>query len=113
MDFELQRDDWHILTEDQINARFNGLLEVSKASDSDSSFKQSAFTFTYRSIVELLQNDSSKKELQYGIDKDRALVVVQYASWAASSGLPGVHIAYEITVNINGQRVSKFSEDIA
>ncbi|KAI1467827.1 uncharacterized protein F4812DRAFT_427711 [Daldinia caldariorum] len=68
IDFELQRDDWHILTEEQINARFNGLIQISEARNAP--YEPPVLTFAHRSVFEILKNDTSKKNIECDINKE-------------------------------------------
>ncbi|KAI1658181.1 hypothetical protein F4813DRAFT_395898 [Daldinia decipiens] len=69
IDSELQREDWHIFTEEQVNARFNGLLEVSKVPPLGNMEHASVLAFTHRSIIEILQTDIDEKLLECGVTK--------------------------------------------
>ncbi|KAI1642011.1 uncharacterized protein F4817DRAFT_363355 [Daldinia loculata] len=72
IDSELQRNDWHIFKREQIHARFNGLLELSKDHSLGWGFELRhplVLTFTHRSIIEILQNDIDTKLLKHRITK--------------------------------------------
>ncbi|KAI0845997.1 hypothetical protein F5Y00DRAFT_272367 [Daldinia vernicosa] len=68
IDSELQKDDWHIYTGEQIHARFNGLLEASNETRSSWGIERPlVLTFTHRSTIEVLQNNIDTKLLKYNI----------------------------------------------
>lgn len=56
----MRKEDWPILTAEEIAARFNGLIEVSK---------YASLVLTHRSIVEVLHKDIDTKLLKVGITK--------------------------------------------